>query len=238
MRYQSLSSLKGSQLMLLQSFTKAVQNLLNPGIWKIFLFCLLVYIAAGLAFAAGLGWVAAQFATSDHIPAYLSGLIAGAGGTVLAWFLFPLLYPVLMSFFDEAMAEKIERSDYPQLMRATPPFWPTFWHDVLFSLKAIALNLLFLPLYFIPLFGQLLYYGFNGYLLGAQFFRMSGGRRDSRATVEGLISQHRNKIILGGALIMLCATIPILNLAAPVLGVATMLHLYHALKGNNQVTIL
>lgn len=165
-------------------------------------------------------------------------MLGSMGGVMIAWFLFPLLYPILMGFFDERMAEVIETHDYPHLPKATPPFWPTLMQDVWFSVKAILLNILCLPLYFVPLVGLVVYYTLNGYLLGNQFFRMAAGRRVGIEQADELRCRARGSIVLGGAVVMFCATIPLLNLIAPLLGVATMLHLFHAMQGNDKVNII
>ena len=216
--------------MLAHAIAKAFHNLLNPGILKLLLLSILLYIAGWLGLATGIAALITHFVPAEEMPFGLGWLASGIGSGMLAWFLFPLLYPVLISFFDEAMADKIERSDYPELPRANPPFWPTFWHDIRFTLKALLLNIVCFPLYFLPLIGQLLYFGMNGYLLGAQFFRMAAGRRVDKQETETLLKEHKNTITLAGAAIMLCATIPFLNLAAPVLGVATLLHVFHAIR--------
>ena len=224
--------------MLLESFAKAFRDLLLPGIIKLFLLCLVAYAIGWFALAGGLGWLIAYFTTGTQLTGIAAWVIGTLGSTVLAWFLFPLFYPLLISFFDDAMADTIERSDYPQLMRASPPFWPTIWHDVVFTLKALLLNIVILPLFIIPPLHFIVYYVMNGYLLGAQFFRMAAGRRMGKPNADALVKRYRGKIALGGLAIMICATIPFLNLIAPVLGVATMLHLFHAVNGNNRVEIL
>ena len=43
---------------------------------------------------------------------------------IAAHLFFPLLYPILISFFDNTVADVIEHQDYPQLPPATGPFWP------------------------------------------------------------------------------------------------------------------
>lgn len=224
--------------MLARTFHKSLRNLLLPPILKLFCLCLVVYVLAwGL-----LAWVATALINSymgaDIAQSLFTHLLGSVGGMVVAWFLFPLLYPILMSFFDDHMAVAIEREDYPQLPAAEPPFWPTLWHDAKFSLKAIALNLLCLPIYFLPLIGITVYYLLNGYLLGSQFFRMAAGRRSSREESLALQRRARGSILMAGVVISICSTIPLLNLAAPVLGVATMLHLYHALAGNDRQHVL
>lgn len=224
--------------MLATAFSKAFSNLFQAGVLKYFLISVLVYVFGWLGLSSAIGVGIAELTGTIGAEKWFVGAIASFSSGVLAWFLFPLLYPILIGFFDEQVAEAIELKDYPQLPKATPPFWPTLAQDAWFSVKAILINLLCLPLYLIPLFGQVLYYGLNGYLLGAQFFRMSAGRRETRANVQALIAENRGKIITAGVGVMLAATIPFLNLAAPILGVAVMLHLYHLTRKNDRVTIL
>ncbi|NBX03226.1 MAG: hypothetical protein EBR02_04030 [Alphaproteobacteria bacterium] len=224
--------------MLAEIIAKSFKNLLLPSIWKIFLLCILIYMISGIALALGISaLVSSYIGASGAESAWLTAL-GSIGGWMIAWFMFPLLYPILISFFDEKMAEVIEREDYPLLPTAEPPFWPTLGNDALFTLKAIGLNILCLPLYFIPLFGQLLYYGLNGYLLGKQFFRMAAGRRANAAQVKDMQKQARGLIFMCGVGIMICATIPLLNFVAPLLGVATMLHLFHSLHGTKKQELL
>ncbi len=224
--------------MLLSNFTKALHNLLLPDIIKIFLLCMLAYVV---------GWGILTFAISEIISSYISvsgaegffiGILSTFGGVMIGWFFFPLLYPILISFFDDKIAEIIEREEYTQLPTAQPPFWPTITSDIMFSLKAIGLNIVFLPLYIIPMIGIIIYYGLNGYLLGTQFFRMAAGRRVSKSQALQLQKKAGNTVLLIGVAISFFSTIPLLNLAVPVLGVTTMLHLLHDLLGNQKQKIL
>jgi CysZ protein len=213
--------------MLFIAFFKSLRDLTLPGILKIFLWCLLAYVAAFTALAFGLGWLLDNYVDLSSLPGFVSNILAGAGGFVIAWFMFPLLYPILVSFFDEEVAAIIDAEDYPTKPKAVAPFWPTLAADTAFTVKALALNALCLPLFFIPLVGIALYYGLNGYLLGTQFFRMAAGRRVSRAEATLLEKQNATAIMLSGVGISFMATIPVINLAAPILGVATMLHLFY-----------
>lgn len=224
--------------MLTDAFAKALRNLLLPGIIKLFLLCLVAYIIGFIVITWGVTALVAGFLGLAGGEGVVAHMIGSVGGMMIAWFLFPLLYPILISFFDDYMAEAIEASDYPHLPKAAPPFWPTFAQDALFSLKAVVLNVLLLPFYFIPLVGLVLYYGVNGWLLGTQFFRMAAGRRVSLAEAKEMLSRKRGAIIFAGVLISFSATIPLLNLAAPLLGVATMLHLFHAMKGNDRQQVM
>lgn len=212
-------------------FTKSLRNMLLPDIMKLFLLCLLAYMAGWGGMAWILSGLISSYIGASGSEGFILHILGSAGGMIVAWFLFPLLYPILVSFFDDKMADVIEREDYPQLPPAKPPFWPTILNDMVFSLKAIGLNIICLPFYFIPLFGIALYYLLNGYLLGTQFFRMAAGRRVDMDEAEKMRKAAHYQILSAGVAISFCSTIPLLNLAAPLLGVATMLHLFHAIKG-------
>lgn len=218
--------------MLFVAILRAFRNLLLPGIMKIFLWCLLAYaVAFGLLTWAMIS-VVDHFTTLPQLEGFWATLLTGAGGMMLAWFMFPLLYPVLVSFFDEQVAEIIDREDYADQPEAVAPFWPTLGNDVLFTLKAVGLNILILPLLIIAPVWVVVYYGLNGYLLGMQFFRMAAGRRVTQAEADVLQKNNSTAILVTGVTISFLATIPFINLAAPILGVAIMTHLFYLARKN------
>jgi uncharacterized protein involved in cysteine biosynthesis len=90
----------------------------------------------------------------------------------------------------------------------------------------------------VPLLNIPAYYALNGYLLGTQFFRMAAGRRVSFGEAKALESKARGSIMLTGIGVSVAATIPILNIAAPILGIALMLHLFHKLQGTPETVII
>ena len=218
--------------------TRALRNMLLPGILKIFLMCLLVYAACWGLLAWILSVIINHYLGVTGADGFWTHLMASFGGMIAAHFFFPLLYPILISFFDNQVADVIEREDYPQLPAAVGPFWPTVLNDLAFSLKAVTLNILFLPFYIFPPLGVAIYYGLNGYLLGTQFFRIVAGRRVTAAEAAALLKKARYPILMTGVAISFFSTIPILNLAAPLVGVAAMLHLFHTLRGTPKQDIL
>lgn len=167
--------------------------------------------------------------------------IAGTLLAVLAsWFLFPLLMPLLASFFQEEVADKIDRMEYQQTPPNRLPFWPEFRHAIRAGLLAVGLNLLCLPLYFTVIFFPFVYYGLNGYLLGREFFEMTAARYLGRAEARILRRRFSRRITIYGVGIVLLSMVPVLNLIAPFAGIALMVHLYHAIstpKGRGEVTL-
>jgi CysZ protein len=217
---------------------KAFRNLLLPGIMRVFLMCLLVYMAAWGLLAWILSVIINHYLGMTGVEGFWTHLMASFGGMIAAHLFFPLLYPILISFFDNTVADVIEHQDYPHLPPAIGPFWPTVLNDISFSMKAVGLNILCIPLYFIPLVNVAVYYVLNGYLLGTQFFRIVAGRRATPAEAAVMIKKAYYAILTIGIAISFFSTIPVLNLVAPLVGIAAMLHLFHILRGTPTQEIL
>ena len=158
--------------------------------------------------------------------------IAGsAAALVLAWLLFPVVVAAALGWFAEDVARAVERRYYPDL---PPPVGMGVGESVLatlrFTVVALVLNLLALPLYLLPGPNLLIYLALNGYLLGREYFELVAGRRLPWATVKGLRQRARARLWLAGAVIALLLTVPVLNLVAPVVAVAFMVHLFEGLR--------
>lgn len=221
------------------SAMRALNNILAPGMPKLFLMSVGLTLLTLVLFSSGISWVVTDWLTTVDgqqapTPWWFAWVLrAGVSFFVFSfvWLIFPLLLPLVISFFDEAIAEKIERHEYPRLMvGAEAPFWANLRADLGFVLKAVLLNIVCFPLFFLPLLGQVFYLWLNGYLIGTSFFMTAGGRHAPKAEVLAVARKHRGSIVLAGAGIMLCALVPFLNLIAPFWGVAIMVHLYQALN--------
>ena len=219
---------------------RALRSLLSGRILAMLLACIFVNFLVLVGLFLVFSWLlsATSFGVSSGSEMALDwGLRALAFGS--SWFIFPLFLPIIISFFDDRIANSIEKRDYPDLPEVDPPFWPTFRQDLRFTFKAIMLNLLALPLYvFLPGLNLLIYYVLNGYLLGNEFFNMAVGRHMNRPDGTRLRRKHRGKVILGGIAIAFCATVPILNLISPLWGVCLMVHLLHQLRPDYKVQVM
>jgi len=213
---------------LTNAFMKALRDLMAPGLFRLFMFSVLLTLGVLIVFV---------FSTS-HFLIWLMGdtgsawfsFLTGIGATIIAFFMFPLVLPIIVSFFDEATAACIERFEYPALPVGTSqPFWPELWQDIRFSLWATFLNIVCLPFYLVPGLNLILFYLLNGYLLGRYFFMMAGGRHVGKREARLIGQRHRFIIWIAGIVIAFMATLPIVNLIAPFWGIAVMVHLYHML---------
>ncbi len=218
----------------------AIGSIFASGMFGVFVKSLLLTLAALVGFVVLATSFAGIIASHLSDPAMASWvpMLSGFSAALFAYALFPGIMPIFVNFFDAKIATLIEKKDYPAARPIDPSFWPEFWHDVRFSLRAIGLNILVLPLYLIPLVNLFVFYALNGHLLGKEFFVMVARRYLPIEEALLLRKTHGRTIFAGGVMLTLLATIPILNLFAPFWGIALMTHLYHSLSNTQKIELL
>jgi CysZ protein len=203
-------------------------------LWKSLGLALLVLalLATGLWFLVA--WLAHfQIGWLDKVIEFA----AGFGVVILAWFLFPAAVTGTLGVFLDEVSDAVERRHYPYLPKARPQSWGEIIRQTLaFAAIAVGLNLLLLPFYllllwFPPAYAAL-FYGVNGYLLGREYFEQVAMRRLDPEAARRLRRTHQGRIVLAGVAIAFLLTVPFLNLIAPVVATAFMLHLTMTLTGS------
>jgi len=211
------------------AISKALAQLGDPKIQK------LIGLSIGLAIV-----VFAVIATvAWWLIGWLSGLsgwwgdIAQAGGVlatlVIAWFTFPALAAAISAIFADRVIEAVESRYYPG--RSAPyevSVWASVVDGVKLALLSLIANLIALPFLIFPPLYFLIAYGVNGYLLGREYYEMPAFRRLQRPVAKQVYSAHRSRFTLGGVLIAILSTIPFVNLIAPILATAFMVHLFES----------
>jgi len=222
------------------SAVRSVGSIFVPGMLGVFVRSVLLSIVALVLFIALAVMLAGMIAPMIDDPEIAEWLpvASGFGAALLAYFLFPGIMPLIVNFFDDRIASLIERQDYPAASPLSPPFWPELWHDVRFSLMAIALNILVLPLYLIPIINLFVFYVLNGHLLGKEFFVMVARRHQPIEAAKRMRSAHSRTIFVGGVMLAILATVPVINLFAPFWAIAMMTHLYHSLAKTPKMEVL
>jgi CysZ protein len=160
----------------------------------------------------GYGWV-------DRTLEVLSVL----GTLVVAWFLFPAIVVAVSSFFLERVVDATEDRYHPGL---PPPRPIPIGEAVPAALRllglSLLLNLLALPLYFVPLLNLPVWLALNGYLVGREYAELVGLRRLDPARVGVVRRNYRLMFWTSGILIAFLLAVPLVNLVAPVFGAAFM----------------
>jgi CysZ protein len=158
-------------------------------------------------------------------------LMGGLAVLVLSWLLFPAVVTLTMSLFLERIAAAVEALDYPG---RGPPRRQPFGESVAGMLRltglTILLNLLALPVYLLaPGINLFLFLALNGYLLGREYFEVVALRRLSAVATRVTRNRFGFRVFLGGVVIAGLFAVPLVNLIAPAIATAFMLHVFEAL---------
>ena len=231
---------------LIGDFLRAVGQLGDGRFLVVFLKSVGLTILLLLGLTFGLGWLASFLPTDlgewwliGHVEIPVEALQGLAMGAVLIGSVF-LMIPVaaiFVGFFLEEIAEAVEARHYPHLPKARKMgFAETLGSALrLFGtivlVNAIALVPYLLFLIFLPPLGVALAVGINGYLLGREYFELVAVRHMKAGEANRLRSRYFWRTWLAGVLMVIPLTIPIMNLLIPVLGVATVTHQFHRLRG-------
>jgi uncharacterized protein involved in cysteine biosynthesis len=164
----------------------------------------------------------------------LDWLVEALGGLAvlaLSWLLFPAVVILTMGFFLDRVAAAVEALDYPHI---GPPRHRPIGETVAASLRlgllTIALNLMALPLYlFVPGMNLVLFLALNGYLLGREYFEVVALRRLDAGAAGAMRNRFGGRVYIGGVAIAGMFAMPLVNLVAPVVATAFMVHLFEAL---------
>lgn len=160
---------------------------------------------------------------------WLAGMAFFGTLLVATFLMFPAVITIVVGLFLDQVATVVEQRHYPGLGEPRKqPLPETLGSTVKFAAIVVLLNLLVLPAYliliFIPGANLLLYYLLNGYLIGREFFELAAFRRLEPAEATRLRKSYRGKVMIAGVMLAFLMTIPVVNLLAPVLGAAFMVH--------------
>jgi CysZ protein len=162
---------------------------------------------------------------------WIAPLLFIFGGVVLG----PPVAALFASLFLDQVASRIEARDYPGLPARPASFAVTFRAGLKLAALIVGVNLVLLPFDIgLPGLGEILSLAANGWLLGREYFELAALRHIPLDDATRLRRANGSAIWLGGVLIALASMIPLLNLIAPLLGTALMVHLFHRMTRADQ----
>lgn len=226
--------------LIVSSFFKALGQLgdarLSRVLWLGIVLALVLLALASAGVQALLVWWVGDSVTLPYLGevSWIATLAGWSGPVVMILLSVVLMVPVasaMSSLFLDRVADAVEARHYPQvgLARAIP--WGESLRDALAFLgvmivaNAIAL-ILYLMLAPIALF---IFWAVNGFLLGREYFTLVAMRHMGRTAAYALRREHASLIWMAGVVMAVPLSIPLVNLAIPVLGAATFTHVYHGL---------
>lgn len=147
-----------------------------------------------------------------------------------------LMFPVAAVFvglFLDEIADAVEARHYPGL---PPPrkqgLGEVIAQGVKFAFVLVAANFAALIIYILSTaLAPFIFWIVNGYLLGREYFEVVAMRRMDEDAAKALRRRHLPSIWIAGTLLAAPLSVPILNIVAPLVGVAAFVHLYHRKTG-------
>ena len=230
----------------IQSFTKAAQQLPDPRLRRV----LLIGIAGSLAIFVllwmvvwwavgavtwedvwGLSWLMETF---PSVASAVGGVAFTAVMLIVTFLFFPAVITIIVGFFLEEVVQAVEARHYPGEPEPRPqPLSEVLAITTKFALLVAGLNILFLPIYLllflVPPLNIILYYLLNGYLVSREYYELVALRRLEPRPARQLRQRHRGRILFAGVILVFFMTIPIINFVTPVLAAAFMVHIYQKL---------
>jgi uncharacterized protein involved in cysteine biosynthesis len=213
---------------MLAALIRAVAQLSAPPLRRVVGLCLGVAVSSFI-----LLWLVVAFllAHSIHVGwaplEWLMQILAAGGVLGLSWLLFPAILTLVTGFFLPRVAAEIEALDYPANSAPRPSLaMESLAITCRLMVVTVLLNLLALPLYvFVAGLNFFVFLGLNGYLLGRQYFEVVALRRLDMTATRALRHRFGGRVFAGGVVIAGLFAVPFVNLVAPVIATAFMVHL-------------
>lgn len=217
---------------MIQQALLGLAQLNDPRVRRIVWLSIAITVAS-LTVLVLLAWEALNWVTffEDGTLEWLADLVAGLGATILVILLTPAVVGLASSFFLESVADAVEARHYPALPPAREqPIAEAIVLALRFTGLVLVLNLLALPLYFIPPLNLFVFYGLNGYLLSKEYFELVSLRRLDRAGARIVWRRGRGRFFVAGLLIAGLASVPVAGLLTPVVATAFMVHVFETAR--------
>src|SRR5580693_8665651 len=234
---------------MLDAAVKALSQILSPPmrsiLWRSIAFALvlIMVLAIGLQrllgwFAtSGEGWAEAMLGPGFHTPlnalAWIVSIAAGLGVVFGAVMLMPAITSLVASVFVDEVADHVEREHYPaERPGVALPFGLAFREGIRTALLTILVYLIALPFVFLAGAGFLAFFIATAWLLGREYFELAAMRFRPPEEAKAMRRENAATIFVAGLIIAAFVSIPIVNLATPLFGMAFMVHMHKRLSSS------
>jgi CysZ protein len=231
---------------MLDAAMKALSQLLSPTFRTVLLksaglaiavlgvMFIVLYRLLGWLRDAGIAWTEGSIGPVSHEPlvilTWLLAIALGFGLFTGAIFLMPAVTSLVASFFCDEIAEHVEREEYPAEPVGTAlPLLRAIIEGVKAALLALLIYLCAMPFLFLAGFGAVIFFIATAYVLGRTYFELAAMRFHPVAEAKALRRRNNTTVFIAGLFIAAFVSIPIVNLATPLFGMAFMVHMYKRL---------
>ena len=233
---------------MLDAAVKALTQILSPPmrsiLWRSIGLALALVTVLAIGLQRLLSWFATNgeawleallgpgFHTSINVLAWIVSIAAGLGIVLGGIFLMPAITSLVASIFVDEVAEHVEREHYPAEQPGVAlPLSVSVPDGIRTALLTVLVYLIALPFVLFAGAGFLIFFFATAWLLGREYFQLAAMRFRSPAEARAMRKYHAATVFTAGLFIAAFVSIPIVNLATPVFGMAFMVHMHKRLSG-------
>jgi CysZ protein len=230
---------------MLDAAVKAISQILSPPmrsiLWRSMGLALVLISVLAIGLQQLLTWLAvsgSDWAEALLGPGYHSTLswiisiAAGLGVVVGGIFLMPVITSLIASVFVDDVADHVEREHYPaERPGAALPLGVSIPEGIKTALLTLLVYLVALPFVLFAGAGFLIFFFATAWLLGREYFELAAMRFRPPAEAKAMRKHHAATVFTAGLFIAAFVSIPIVNLATPLFGMAFMVHMHKRLSG-------
>jgi CysZ protein len=233
---------------MLDAAVKALAQILSPPmrsiLWRSIglALVLITVLAIGLQrllswFATyGEDWAEALLGPGFHTPlnvlAWIVSIAAGLGAVLGGIFLMPAITSLVASVFVDDVADHVELEHYPEHPGVALPLGLAMREGLKTALLTVLVYLVALPFVFVAGAGFLVFFIATAWLLGREYFELAAMRFRPPAEAKAMRRDNAATIFTAGLIIAAFVSIPVVNLATPLFGMAFMVHMHKRLSGS------
>src|SRR3954466_160185 len=233
---------------MIDAAVKALSQILSPPmraiLWRSIGLALVLIVVLAVGLQRLLSWLATSgeswaeamlgpgFHTALNVLAWVISVAAGLGVVLGAVFLMPAITSLVASVFVDDVAEHVELEHYPaERPGMALPFGLAITEGIKTALLTILVYLVALPFVLLAGAGFIAFFIATAWLLGREYFELAAMRFRPPAEAKAMRKQNAAIVFTAGLIIAAFVSIPIVNLATPLFGMAFMVHMHKRLSG-------
>ncbi|MEY9364601.1 CysZ protein [Bradyrhizobium yuanmingense] len=233
---------------MLDAAIKALSQLISPPmrsiLWRSIGLALVLITVLAIGLQRLLSWFATSgevwlgallgpgWHSSIEVLSWIVSIATGLGVVFGGIFLMPAITSLVASLFVDDVADIVEREHYPaERPGAALPFSRAMLEGIKTALVAILVYLAALPLVLFAGAGFLIFFLAAAWLLGREYFELAAMRFRPPEEAKAMRRDNAATIFTAGLFIAAFVSIPIVNLATPIFGMAFMVHMHKRLSG-------
>jgi len=233
---------------MLDAAVKALSQILSPPmrsiLWRSIGVALVLIVVVSIGLQRLLSWLATSgevwadallgptFQTPLNLLAWIISVAAGLGIVFGAVMLMPAITSLVASLFVDEVADHVEHEHYPAERPGTAlPLSIAIPEGVKTALLTVLVYLIALPFVLVAGAGFIVFFIAMAWLLGREYFELAAMRFRSPQEAKAMRRDNAATVFTAGLFIAAFVSIPIVNLATPLFGMAFMVHMHKRLSG-------